>query len=373
MNIDNNMQGFTQAAKDYRQASLPVEAPFQVSGPSAESVNNTPQSGPMTKASFYARGGLANTAKNLVNNIQKAKQEREAKKAYEKYLMAGEQGADEAYKEAAQIIGKDVNNWVPPKSFYYDKDGVFLPQPYARAVLMGVFKYREKQAEEAKKVAKQSEYQTVGGVLQTAKTPQEAAANMGKLGYNPEDYTKAAGTIPTAKDEAGVNLTNAQIKTQEAEQALKKAQADWNRRRSSTPSGSGSGNQKDYHFEQAKKDYSAADIEKTRVSARIKNLEKQKKEAEEIGEDTTQFDEQIAVARADLEVANTHFKKAKGTVNALASKKTNEGRTEYWNETLATEVDPAVKTIADIIDSSIAREILSISSNTVEWKRSLMN
>lgn len=358
--IDKNMQGVNQAGAELRKSMAPEPLPFEtIAGPSAATVNTPSQSQsqlPVTAGSFYARGGLTNTAKNIVNNITRDRQYRESQGKYEQLLAAGERGADNLYNEAIQTYGDQIKNWIPPKIFFYDNDGVFMPHKYAQSVYLGLLKFEENQKKDNEKLAKRAEYQTIAGAIQGAPTQQAAAANVAQLGYNPEEYSKTYSTIPTAKDEASANLDKERISTEEANQKLRAAQADWYRRRKdSTGSGNGT-DEKDYHFEQAKKGYQSAVQEKMKVETTLKNLRKQRLDYEKIGmnDQVAQIDSAIAASEAELEVAKNSLQRERAALNTIASTRSNEGRVAEWNAAIKTEVDPAVSRIADLIDENIS-------------------
>lgn len=351
--FDTSFAPINKAAADLRNTRMQQPLQLEVNGPSAQTINSG--SSNMSRASFYARRGLNNTAKNIVNNIQKDKKIREDKAAYENYLAAGERGADNLYNEMVKTYGEDIKQWIPPKELFYDNDGVFSPHKYAQSVFLGFLKYNEKLEKLKELQRKKGEFQTISGAIANAQSPQEAAATIAAQGINPEDYSKSYQTIPTIGDRSAVQLNQEKMSTEKSNQELKRAQADWYRRRKDN-SGSGSNTpEKDYHFEQAKNAYKAAISEKNKAEATLKNLRRQRLDYEKLGmtEQISTIDEQIATTEADLQVARNNLKRESAALNTLASTKSTEGRKVVWDAAMTTEVDPAVERIVSIISENL--------------------
>lgn len=345
-----------KAASGLRQARNQQPLQMAVTGPTAQSVNSAPTQTPMTRSSFYARGGLTNTGKAIMNSILQRKKEREDLAKYEEYLIAGERGAGELYNNMVKQFGEEIKNWIPPKELFYDESGIFLPHKYAQSVKLGYLKFVESQEKLKGAQLKKEEYQTISGALGGAQTRQEASAKIAALGYDPNAYEGAYKTIPTIGDMSSAALNEEKQNTEKTTQQLKQAQADWFRRRKDGSGGSGT-SERDYHFEQAKGAYGKAVIEKNKADATLKTLRTQRLDYEEnfgTPEQIAHIDEQIAKVMADLEVANANLKRERATINNLISKQSNEGRKAAWEAAVSVEVDPAVEKIASLIEENLA-------------------
>lgn len=200
-----------------------------ISGTTAQSVNQQAPA-PTTMAGFAARGGIGNTAKQTANGIYSEIEKKRLKKMYEEYLLAGERGADTLYNDAIQTYGEGIRDWIPPKQFYYDEKGIFLPDKYAQSVFVGTQKFKLEQAKQQKlleeQARKRQEAQIVGQSIGAAKSPQEAAATAGMAGVNPQDYDKAFKTIPDPNAKEPYEIEKLKAETKRALAQAAKAYRD---------------------------------------------------------------------------------------------------------------------------------------------------
>lgn len=226
--IDKHLQAPLSAGREYMGSQ--EDLPFRTTGYDTEMVNSnfTP---PKSRAEFYARGGIENTAKRVINRIAERKREREQIARYEEYLAAGERGAEEAYREAVQIYGEEVKKYIPPVSLFYDEKGIFLPHKYAQHAFLGMVKFldeKEKRGQQAQEKQELSdEYRTVGGALEAGQDPRGVITDIAKQGIDPTKYSgTVSGVMTSEKDEVNKDLKDRQLRLREKDldlQALRLA------------------------------------------------------------------------------------------------------------------------------------------------------
>jgi hypothetical protein len=207
-----------------RKAREELSAMPTVTGPTSQSVNEGAPGSPRTFSEFTARGGIKNTAQRMMNEIKTKKIERNLLDANTRIIAAGERGAEALYNDAIATYGSGVTEFIPPKTFYYDEEGTFMPWKYVQAVYLGTQKFKETQ-----KV--KSERQMAGTIISGAQSPQAAAAGILGAGQDVKPYEDAVGKIKTpeeiAKQQADVASTKAGTLSTDQDVAKKKLENEW--------------------------------------------------------------------------------------------------------------------------------------------------
>lgn len=337
MNLDKHYAPIVRAQQDLstveqeNQSSLPFET---VSGPTARTVNSA-SSVPRSRAEFLARGGIGNTAVEAVNKAEKKKRRKQYESAYMNLLEQGERGADALYEDAVRKYGEEVKEWVPPKTFFYDKKtGAFMPHEYAKKVLVGVQKFKEdkktREAALAEEQRKQLEYKTVAGNLAVADSPGGAAVGVGMSGIDPKNYKELYNLIPSEKDKAEVEK--------------KKAEAAKARRMGS---GGGSVDPNKDPLTMAKKEYTTLLTNMSRVDSRINALNGQLRQAQSDAND--ELADQLAAEVADLKterlILQNQEKTARDKISRIARQQDTDLQRAEWNSLKATTVQDAVEKV----------------------------
>jgi hypothetical protein len=310
------------AARDLQTAQSNMEAPLpfsgQVGGVNAPSMNS--QSAPISsRAEFAARGGIGNTARGMMQQAEQQMRLKEYQKTYEKYLAMGEKGADVAYQEAVGTYGEQVKEYVPPKEFFYDEKGVFLPHQYAKAVYVGVQKYKEDmgkaKAKAEEEAQKQQKYRDLGGVLRNAESPMGAYAETFEQGKDASELIPFMKDFPKPVDDLERRKTEAEI-------SLKNAQAGKTRREVQQRP------ETDPTFEKAKRERTESAKVVAGIDKQIRDLKKQIDEAANgvVPKDTTQLEDNLATLETEQQIAKRMLREKDTEIDELIKAQTTEAR-----------------------------------------------
>jgi hypothetical protein len=306
------------------QSDTKQPLPFQtITGPTLQSANQNPQQAP-SSAEFFARGGLSNSVKQIANEVTGQNRIKVYQNAYERLLQMGEQGADLVYDDAVKTYGEDVKEWIPPKMYFFDDKGTFMPHKYAQSVYVGIQKFKENS------LAKKN-YQTVATIIQNAKSRQEAASNLIAAGIDPTQFEKQINAIPSEVDKSTIDVNNSKKGYYER---LPKG---------GSSKGTSPQTEKDLVFNDAKKGLTTANNNYYKLVGMKKALMKEKTAAEKTGmADTVEYDSQLAELDSEIAVAKASVREASTVLSELARKQNTEGRQAYWKGVQKTVVEPVI-------------------------------
>lgn len=325
-----------KAASQLKEATAESQQPppFSVSGPSAQSINRNAAT-VATPAEFYTRGGLMNSAQDLVNSLVKTKRTNALKKAYEDYLSAGEAGGKALYQDALNTYGEDVKGYVPPPQLFYDEQtGSFLPHQYAQAVYVGSQKYladkRAMQQKEDERYRTIAANQAVAPLIESATNPQQANAGILRAGLNPKDYGDVINSIP--KPESPIETQTKQANLERIRSETARSKQNYRREKEEDP-----------FLEKAKADLREANKNHNALQTSLRAAKDKKNQALKSNPlaDMSGLDEDIATLETDISHAKAMVASASAALTEIVKNQKTEARKAAMSGIQKAIINPA--------------------------------
>jgi len=308
-------------------------------GPTAADVNNAAPV-PRNRADFLARGGLSNTAMNVMQKIQRRQQWNTMKKRFEQILAMGEKGADAVYNDAINTYGPEVQPWIPKKEFFFDaQTGQFMPYQYAKAVYVGVQKFKEDKATRDAQERQQQGRMEAAPIIAGARNAQEAAAGLLATGQDLKDYSPILNEFPSQESPLQQAKTAAEI-------GLARSQTIKNLR---PPAAKPT---KDDVFESIKKEQAGKEDRLLRVRAEIRDVQKAINEADKTMQDTSELRTRLADLKTEETSSVADLAATKAAHTELARTRSTEARRAAWSGIESGIIQPTVQKIKKIEDQS---------------------
>jgi chromosome segregation ATPase len=193
------------APDTFIQANYPQGDPMlePIGGTTAQSVNQqAAQIAPKNKLDYYMRGGLGNTARQSIQNVEKRRALRDIQKKFQDLVSKGESSADQFLSEVKQRY-PNADEYIPPKDIFVDPaTGQFKAYDWFKSAYVGYEELKKKEKEEKEKQRKKD---LIGSVQQHAQGVQEGAAQTGSQVFR-EDYRGSALQQPFAQEEGAFDV-----------------------------------------------------------------------------------------------------------------------------------------------------------------------